>query len=557
MSVLSNEVIHGNVAFSDRVFRNSPVLPTDVIVQINLKVTNASGAGGVVLRANSPAGGSLGYALVWNEGSNQWQIWDEQPSVLVASVGDADRFNNWNIVRAVTEVSGPNLILKLYGVNAASGTDLTPQPVLKTSWTDTTPLPLGYWGIVMGWWSGAADTIRAFGRVITLTGLPTGWKVQIDSETPVVESGGSVSISAEGLVMPATTIKVLDGSDVEQANLSPVGGFWGGATFSYAPTGTPIGEIAWESLTGLEPDFTTPIEILASAVQSEWTPMAWEGRLTKPVSPFWEAAGPVTPSLSVVPWESLLSIAQQDTVDWASIGSVRNDEAIWWEARGEIQSPRSTAWESGQILHPVTQTPWESLFGASSSVNCPWESNRTLRRASSPLYERLQGISRSRTAPWASEGRIVASEAIFMELLLGLQTEILVPWEAEGRLAVLVSPFWESRGDVFESVETLYEILQGGSGQTVSVETLYEVLLGVRNAEAIPYEVIPGLGTILGPTVTIQRRRVLRPTRAALPFPEPALYDPVTGELHDPERAIIGPPQPVFALITIPWESTE
>jgi cytoskeletal protein CcmA (bactofilin family) len=76
--------------------------------------------------------------------------------------------------------------------------------------------------------SGFFDECFLCGRNIVVTGLPTGWKVQVDARTAVVESGGSVTIDVDTWALPATTIKVLDGADVEQGTLTPSGGIFGG-----------------------------------------------------------------------------------------------------------------------------------------------------------------------------------------------------------------------------------------------------------------------------------------------------------------------------------------
>jgi len=563
MSVLSQEVIHANVGFSDRVFKNLPVLPADAIVQVHYKATNVSAAGGVVLRANSPAGGSLGYALIWNESSNQWQIWDEQPSILRASAGDPDRFNAWSIVRAVTKVSGPNLVLNLWGVPAASGTDLTPQPLFKATWTDTTPLPLGYWGVVMGWWGGAVDTLRAYGRLITMTGLPTGWKVQIDSETPVVESGGSVTISAEGLVMPATTIKVLDAGDVEQSSLTPVGGFWGGATFSFAPIGSPIGEVNWESIQGLEPDFTVPIEILGGRAPAVATPWESAGEAESDVSTPWESSGPLTPASTSTPWESLQGGSGQTNSQatfFEAIGFAGADRPTFWESAGEVESPRSHPWESSQPITGVGIPPWEAVQGLITPVGSPWESVQPVTTPGTVAYERLRGLSGAQTAPWASTGRLAVQGPITWESLTEILGSVIPLWESRGRIIPVGGQvWWESRGPVVSTSiankgVTPYEILQGGAPTTSPVVTPYEFLLGVRQTEIILYEVLP-TGVVIGPTITIRRGEIIRPTRAALPFPEALAIDPVTGEPHDPNESIVGPPLPVAAIVQTSWES--
>jgi len=548
------------------VWRSTPALPaTGYVLQSAIRIAVNGNFGGICTRKLGGADTSYycGFSNVndaeitkYVSGGVSLQDLDGVQQFLAAT---------WYGVRMSVEASGPSLALTgLFTIALASSDDLTEDFVQRVQITDGSPLSdTGRYGFTKYRevrWDDHIAMGNASGGAIMITGLPSGYKLQVGSRPAVVESGGTATIPLSTWrewAFPETTVKVLDASDVEVASLSPPGGFYGGASFSFAPVGTPIGEVSWESLTGLEPDFTVPLEILGSSVKVEQTPWEVERGLRVPASPFWEARGRVSPSSVTAPWESLLHVEQEEVVDWATAGFASNDGSVFWEAEGETSSARSTEWESRQSLRQTDQTPWESLFGSLSVLDCPWESSQALRRASNPLYERLQGISRSKTPPWEAKGKIGASEVILVEVLLGIQSGMTHLWEAGSGVANLVIPFWESRGPVFESVETLHEILQGGSGQTVSVETLYEILLGVRNTITVPYEVLPGLGTIVGPTVTLQRGKILRPTRAALPFPEASPVDPVTGALHDPERAIIGPPQPVSSLLVTPWESIE
>lgn len=77
------------------------------------------------------------------------------------------------------------------------------------------------------------------GGAITITGVPTGYKIQIGTETAVVESGGTVTIPMstwKTWAFPQSTIKLLTGGDVEVADLTLPDDIWGGHTFSVAET---------------------------------------------------------------------------------------------------------------------------------------------------------------------------------------------------------------------------------------------------------------------------------------------------------------------------------
>jgi hypothetical protein len=77
------------------------------------------------------------------------------------------------------------------------------------------------------------------GGAITMDGLPTGYKLQIDSNTAVAESGGTATIPMstwKTYPFPSTTVKVLDdGDSLVESKTTAV---YGGATMTYtAPVG--------------------------------------------------------------------------------------------------------------------------------------------------------------------------------------------------------------------------------------------------------------------------------------------------------------------------------
>lgn len=80
---------------------------------------------------------------------------------------------------------------------------------------------------------GNADEFFICGRNITVTGMPTGWKVQVDARAAVVESGGTAVVDVDTWALPLTEIKILDDNDVERNSDTPVGGLWGGATYTF------------------------------------------------------------------------------------------------------------------------------------------------------------------------------------------------------------------------------------------------------------------------------------------------------------------------------------
>lgn len=153
--------------------------------------------------------------------------------------------------RMVIERSGANTLLRSYMVGAST----TPTAV---SGTDITNGDFSAYGAVLTHVGGklAVNVARielhdksglyqyyACGRNIAVTGIPTGFKVQIDSRTAVAETAGAVTLDADKFEFPWNVLKLLDADDVEVGSVTPTvtsgraaggsvlaGGGWGGDT---------------------------------------------------------------------------------------------------------------------------------------------------------------------------------------------------------------------------------------------------------------------------------------------------------------------------------------
>jgi len=76
------------------------------------------------------------------------------------------------------------------------------------------------------------------GRGVTVTGLPTGYKVSGNQGvTKVTESGGSATINVDALALPIMRIGVYSDGDVLQDVDTPDADAWGGATVAWTATG--------------------------------------------------------------------------------------------------------------------------------------------------------------------------------------------------------------------------------------------------------------------------------------------------------------------------------
>jgi hypothetical protein len=226
------EILSNQLKFSGacNVHRNTPAMPDDLIIQANV---NLNGTQVNVITARWDIGAIDLYNLEIHTGN--WNLRKYIAGVIILDDSFSQTLSAaWYGHRMVLEVDGSDLLLRLLATAALAGsTDLNDDFVLKASLTDVSPISNGapsnsYQIGQSGSGSGIMDEFILCGRNIGVTGLPTGWKVQIDSRTAVVESGGSVDINVDTWALPATTIKVLDGADVEQGTLTPSGGIFGG-----------------------------------------------------------------------------------------------------------------------------------------------------------------------------------------------------------------------------------------------------------------------------------------------------------------------------------------
>lgn len=122
--------------------------------------------------------------------------------------------------------------LSLYVANVSGLTDIDNDFSLIGQVEDPSPPPLGgIFGIRIRHSVGQADEFMLCGTHVTVTGLPTGWKAQVDSRTAVEETGGTVSMNVSTWALPMGTLKILDPDGVEQFTDTPGIGLWGGANY--------------------------------------------------------------------------------------------------------------------------------------------------------------------------------------------------------------------------------------------------------------------------------------------------------------------------------------
>lgn len=155
-------------------------------------------------------------------------------STLCTSTVSPPLVNQWRGLRGV--VNGDNVKL-LSTPTLVNGQVLTTDFVVRCDETDPSPIEtfnrtmFRRLSLATGQLSDF-DEFFVCGVEITVTGIPTGWKIRIDSRPAAVESGGSVTIDVTTWALPATTIRLFDVDDVEQATLSPASGIWGGDVYA-------------------------------------------------------------------------------------------------------------------------------------------------------------------------------------------------------------------------------------------------------------------------------------------------------------------------------------
>lgn len=249
--ILSNELKHDAVSQNSRVFRPADEAgDQDLILQVNCRQENY---GVLHLYVRAATDLSQYYDFVISANNNQYRIIRNgvtEVSLTTGLSGGVDR-----LLRGILEKDGSDVKLRLYTAVLPNRQNMTTTPVLTLSWTDTSPLTNSgkSTGLQGGWNQDWWDEYFVCGRGIVVTGLESGYKVKLDSGTPVVESGGSVSFDVDAKPLPYTTITILDGADNPLESLTPSGGIFGGDEFLYtAPTyaeyHTTTAEVAADAL---------------------------------------------------------------------------------------------------------------------------------------------------------------------------------------------------------------------------------------------------------------------------------------------------------------------
>ena len=97
---------------------------------------------------------------------------------------------------------------------------------------DNTPPVLGNFIECANFNVAAVDNDLLCGRDITVTNLPSGFRVILDSDPPIVEVGGQVVIDMTTKFLPRSQIDVDDGVDVV-ATFVATDDIWGGDTYAF------------------------------------------------------------------------------------------------------------------------------------------------------------------------------------------------------------------------------------------------------------------------------------------------------------------------------------
>lgn len=202
------------------------------MIQVNF-VRNA-GQLGMNLMLNRVSAATAGSEYQLNMKSGEAYRIAKRGSGVLGSGGSVPGTGTIVTARLVLDISPAPKELRAYSAEGISNLqELTNDLTLRASATDAAARATdSHYGMQVSDGTSQADTdLDEFficGRIIKVTGLGTGQKIQIDSRAKVTESGGVVTIDPETWALPATTIKLLDPDDTVVDSKTPAGGIWGG-----------------------------------------------------------------------------------------------------------------------------------------------------------------------------------------------------------------------------------------------------------------------------------------------------------------------------------------
>lgn len=183
--------------------------------------------------------GTDGYRFFadFRDGQEDWilnKLVGGSSTTLCLSTVDPPLANQWRGVRGM--VKGTNVKLLSTGV-LANGQDLSEDFVSRCDETDD-PAIEGFDRTTFERLDAVdaidLDEFIVCGVEIVVSGLPTGWKAQVDGRAAVTEVGGVATLDPTTWALPAGTIRVLDDGDVEQVMLTPAAGIWGGDVYEFS-----------------------------------------------------------------------------------------------------------------------------------------------------------------------------------------------------------------------------------------------------------------------------------------------------------------------------------
>ena len=190
-----------------------------------------------------PAVGNAGYAVRQRDNFNRYETLRAQ-GTLIAS-GGPDPGNAWSALRMVVsgnDTSKTIITLTLEAQGQAqfdAATDL----VEAYSFADSSPALDSVFTEAGVYTSGGAadkqlgDVHICKGKTITVTGLGSGQKIQVDSRTAIEEVDGTVTIDVKIWAVNANgflgdAIKLLSPADAELDSITPANGVNGGDTYA-------------------------------------------------------------------------------------------------------------------------------------------------------------------------------------------------------------------------------------------------------------------------------------------------------------------------------------
>ena len=216
--------------------------PADMIAQCNFQQQDGTSIRFALRSHTLTEGHNTDYeTLIAGPSSNLYWLTKEVSGS--SEINDNHAFNGlvsgtWYTSRMILETTGSELKVSGTMGEATDEDDLTAALVTCGSFLDPTPLVENNVQALIAFGNVFHNEFIMCGRNVTVNNLPTGFKVKLDGDSAVVESGGSGTINVDSRILPYGTMSVLNASDELQSSLiitsATLSDGWGGDIYDFA-----------------------------------------------------------------------------------------------------------------------------------------------------------------------------------------------------------------------------------------------------------------------------------------------------------------------------------